>query len=224
MATTQSLIEAAFARSTASDAGKLAVDGEMIAHLNRKFQNLFARYSVSVGDNGTARTTLTWASSPATVTLPTDIVDILKLETAAGGRVYLIPVRERDRTWHLAPACFRIGNTLMSRGAIAGVYGPAADPVAGDVTTVWYKDAPAQLTALATALDTRFPQRFEMLLVLDMALYLSAKDEGRSPVAMQQLRDELKREEDAFALLVGESNTGRESAHTGRAPDSQKTA
>lgn len=225
MSTAQSLIESAFARSTASDAGKLSTDLEMINHLNRKFQSLFARYAASSGDNSLAKSTLVWAGGPpATVALPTDIVDIVKLETAASGRVYLIPARERDRTWHLAPACFRVGNTLMSRGALAGVYGAAADPVAADVTTIYYKDAPATLSALSSTLDTRFPVRFEMLLIIDMALYLSQKDEGRQPSAMQALQAELAREEAAFALAVGESNTGRESAHTGQAPDSQKTA
>lgn len=212
MATTaQAIIEAGFARSTASDAGKLSVDGEMLAHLNRKFQNLFARYSVTSGDNAAAKSTLTWAGSPATVALPTDIVDIIKVETGAGARTYEIPIAERDRTNHLAPSFFRLGNSLMSRNAGAGVYGAAADPIAGDVYAIYYKDAPATISALSSTLDARFPVRFEMLLIIDLALYFSVKDEGRQPGPMQAIRDELSREEASFALLIGESNTAKES-------------
>jgi hypothetical protein len=184
----------------------------MLAHLNRKYQSTFARYSIKSGDNAVARMPLTWAGTPALVSLPVDIVDIVKIETAAGARTYLIPVQERDRTWHLAPAYFRQGNSLASRGAAAGVYGAAADPVATDVYTLWYKDAPAAITGLSSVLDVRFPVRFEGILIADLALYLSVKDEGRSPTQMQAIRDELAREEAAFALLIGESNTAKESA------------
>lgn len=221
--TAQQLIEAAYARSTASDAGKLAVDGEMLVHLNRTYQNTFARYSQASGDNALASISTTWAGAPAIISLPTDIVDIVLLQNAAGQTVRLIPAREINRTWHLAPACIRVSNTLQTRGALAGAFGALADPIAGDAVRMFYKDSPATLSALGSTLDARYPVRFEHLLIADLALYLWSKDEGRPADRGQELMAELQRQEAYFVSIVGPSNTARESAHTGSAPDSSRT-
>jgi hypothetical protein len=174
MSTAQQLIEAAYARSTANDAGKLAGDGELLGHLNRKYQALYAIYASLSGDNAITKTAIVFAGGPpAAAPLPTDIIDIVRVEKADGSRAYLIPASEKDRSWHLAPAMFRQGNSLVSRNQ-------AGDPIAADSYNLFHIDSPATLAALATAIDARFPVRFEDLLVLDLAVYLSVKDEGRN--------------------------------------------
>jgi hypothetical protein len=204
----QSIIEAAFAASTASDSGKLAVDGEMILHLNRKYQSMHAMMGRYQRANALAKTTLTFAGSPPSAALPTDIIDVVRVELASDGtRVYIVPVEEKDRTYNLASqsCAFRQGNTLVSVGR-------AGDPVAGTVWNLFHMDAPATLSALSSTLDPRFPVRFEMVLVLDLAIYLSVKDEGRSPAAFQALKAEYQDEYETFKELIGASNTATESA------------
>jgi hypothetical protein len=207
MATTvQQIIESAIARSTANDPGKLTVDGELIPHLNRKYQSIVARMAQQGGDNWLAKTTVTFAGAPPSVTLPTDIVDIERIETAIGGRTYLIPVRDKDRTWVLAPAVYRQGNTLVSRAA-------TGDPLAADVWTLFYKDAPTTLSALSTTLDARYPVRYENVLVVDLALYMAVKDENRNPERIAALQRELDAENALIIELIGGSDSAQSTPH-----------
>lgn len=211
MSTAQQLIEAAYARSTANDAGKLASDGELLGHLNRKYQSLYAIMGMRSGDNAIAKVALNFAGGPpAFAALPADIIDLVRVEKNDGSRAYLIPANEKDRSWHLAPAMYRQGNSLVSRGQ-------AGDPVAGDTYQLLHIDAPAGLNALATATDARFPVRFEDLLVLDLAVYLSVKDEGRNQSEYEALKQERDRALEMFVALTQHSNSAKE-----RPLDSQK--
>ncbi len=204
--TAQQIIESAIARSSANDSGKLTVDGEMIAHLNRKYQSIMARMAMLGGDNIVAKQSVTFAGAPASFTLPTDIIDIVRLETSTGGRTYLIPVRDKDRSWVIAPAVFRQGNTIVSRGA-------NGDPAAGDTWTLFYKDAPATISALNSTLDARFPVRFENALVVDLALYMAVKDENRDGSRIQALQTELVTENRLIDGLLGGSDSAQSTPH-----------
>lgn len=200
MATVQDLYEAAVASSTANDAGKLSVDLEMLNHLNRTFQLRFAVWSQIVGGAASGVPLLiTFSGTPPTATLPTDIIDIDRLEIA-GLKVRMLPVEEKDRSWHLAPGVYRQGLTLVSRGL-------TGDPIAGTVMTAWIDDAPATLTSLASVIDIRFPVRFHKLLILDLALYLDTKDEGRDPAQHQKLLDDYGREDQMFGAVIGVTDT-----------------
>lgn len=201
----QQLIEAGYVRSTANDPGKLSSDQELIAYLNRCYQTLYAIMAVSIKDAANTFVTLTFAGSPATASIPTEAIDLERLETLAGENAYLIPVDEKDRGWHIPPSVYRKGNLLVSRGL-------TGDPVGGTQLRLHYKDNPAQLTALNDTLDARFPFRYENILVLDLALYLSIKDEGRSPQEFQALKTEYTEAMAAFSALTGHSNTTKESA------------
>lgn len=207
MSTVQELIEAAYVRSTANDPGKLAQDAELIGHLNRTYQGYFALMSAALPDANAAETSLTCLGTPATATLPADVIDLLRVETAAGVKVALIPVVEKDRAWHLAPAMYRVGRSLVSRGL-------ANDPAPGTSLTLFHLDAPAALTARGDTLDDRWPVRFDQLLVVDLALYLATKDEGgRAASEIQNLQAERAFLLAAFTRLTGLSMTGTESPH-----------
>lgn len=212
--TVQQIIESAVARSTANDPGKLTVDGELIPKLNRRYQSIFARMALVGGDNLVAKTTLTFASSPPSVTLPTDIVDIVRLETNAGARTYLVPIRDKDRTWVMAPAVFRQGNSIVSLAR-------SGDPIAGDTWTLFYKDAPATLSALSSTLDTRYPVRYEDALVIDLALYMAVKDENRDAQRIGALQNELTDELKMVYALIGGSDSAQSTPHPIQGPAAQ---
>jgi len=194
----------------------------VLAHLNRRFQNLFARWAVRAGDAALVTTSISWAGTPAVATLPTDQIDIVRIETSAGILITIIPTREVSRSWHLAPACIQVGATLRSRGAIAHARGYERDPANGDVSSMLHKAAPASITTLNDSLDGRFPVRHELGLVLDLALMLAMKQEGLSPATIQSIREELTREEATFAFLIGETTSIRQAANAGKVPASEK--
>lgn len=204
MATVQNLYEAAIASATANDAGKLSTDLEVINHLNHTFQLRYALWSEAAGDAASGLPlTLTFSGTPATVTLPTDLIDINRVEfVSTGAKVRILPVEEKDRSWHLAPSVYRQGLTLVSRGQ-------TGDPITGTVVTTWIDDAPATLTTLSSAIDIRFPVRFHKLLILDLALYLDTKDEGRDPSQHQKLLTEYQYEDSMFKTVsqLGQSST-----------------
>lgn len=206
----QQILEAAYSHSTANDPGKLATDLELIGELDRTYQRLYAELAIASGDNALSASALTLAGSPASATLPTDVIDVLRVEKATdGSKVYLIPASEKDRAWHLSPAVYRQGTTLVSRNR-------AGDPVSGQVLSAYVLDAPAALTTLSDTLDPRWPHRLDSLLVLDLALYLSDKDVDRNPQDYTALRTEYRDELAAFASLVGNSNSAKETPHVGR--------
>lgn len=192
--TAQQLIEAGYAKSTANDPGKLAVDIELLAELDRTFQLRYALWSSAADDGSLSSIALTFAGTPASVTLPTDIIDVDRLEIG-GEKANLIPVAEKERLWHLPPAIYRQGLSLISRGH-------SGDPVNGTALTLWLDDAPASITALNSVIDVRFPVRFHKLLTLDIALYLDTKDIGRDPAQHQKLLDEYQREEAMFRAVA----------------------
>lgn len=207
MATVQTILEAAYVRSTANDPGKLTVDGEMVATLNRQFQMLYAIKAVSAPDAHVARVNLSALSgSPAAATLPSETIDIRRIQSSGGTKVNLIPVEDIDRTWHLAPAVYRQGASLVSRGL-------SGDPIATDVLTIWHLDAPTALTALANTIDTRFESRFHELLIISLAIYMSTKDVDRDAGEFQKLVSERQIQLEAFFKLCGLSMTALQTPH-----------
>jgi hypothetical protein len=189
MTTAQQIIEAGYARSTLNDPGKLAGDLELIGHLNRRYQLRCAELALAAGDNWLSRQTISFVGSPATLSLPADVIDLNRLEAADGSKVHLIPNDEKDRAWHVGPSVIRVGNTIVTRGK-------SGDPGTGFPLTVHLLDAPVALVALASVLDPRYPARHEPLLILDLSIYLSIKDEGRDMNDWTQLvheRDDVEK-------------------------------
>jgi hypothetical protein len=206
--TVQNIIEGAYSRSTANDPGKLATDGELISVLNRVYHAMYALAAAASPERFTSKVALNLAGAPPAVTSPVDVIDIRRLETAAGAKVNIIPVEEKDRGWHLAPAVFRQGATIVSRAA-------AGDPVAGDVLTAWILDAPTDVAALANQIDVRFPTRHVELIVVELAMYLATKDSGRDAGEFAALKSYRDMQMEAFFRLSGLSTTALQSPHGG---------
>lgn len=207
--TVQQIIEAAYARSTANDPGKLATDGELLALTNRIYHALWAIAAVANPAAFTSRVATTaLAGAPASTALTTDVIDVRRVQTAAAAKVNVIPLEEIDRSYHLAPAVYRQGGVLVSRGL-------AGDPVAGDILTIFQLDAPADLTLLASVLDVRFPTRNMELVITMIAMYLSTKDEGRDAAEFAKLKSYHDTTMETFIRLSGLTMTALQSPHGG---------
>jgi len=210
-ASVQQLLEAAYSRSTANDPGKLATDGELMPVLNRIYQTLYALKAVSAPEQHTAAANIVLAAGIGT--LPTDMIDIRRIEglggvVAAGLKINVIPVEEKDRGWHLAPRMYRQGNSIISPVG-------TGDPAVSDTVKLFHLDAPATLSALATTLDVRYPVRFEELLVVELAMYLSTKDATRDAAEFGKLSTYRNMQLEAFFRLCGLSMTALQSPHGG---------
>lgn len=212
MATAQQLIEAAYSRSVANDPGKLATDGELLGVINRIYQTLYALKAVSAPEQHLATAVLTFTGL-VTNALPTDIIDIRGVDgltgaVAAGAKINVIPIEEKARGWHLAPRVYRRGGVLVSVGG-------AGDPVNTDTVTLIHLDSPATLVALATSTDARFPVRFEELIIVEAAMYLSTKDPNRDPGEFSKLTAYRNMQIEAFFRLCGLSMTAMQTPHGG---------
>lgn len=198
----QTLLTAAYQRSTLNDPGKLAQDSELIGHLDRLYQRMWMLIARARPDQYGASTTVTLAGTPAQATLPA-LIDLLQVQDADGVLVNVIPATERQRLWHLAPAVYRVGQVLRSRMQ-------TGDPVGTDVLTLAYLDQPATLALLADTLDARWPARHEQVLVDALALYLAVKDAGRPGSDRQAIAQELAQNVAAFGaeFRIPPSNLG----------------
>lgn len=188
----QTILTAAYLRSSLNDPGKLAQNAELIGHLNRAYQRSWMLIARARPDQYAAETTLTLSGVPPTVALPANLIDLLDVTDADGVAVNIIPSTQRARSWNLAPCIYRIGMTLKTRGE-------ADDPIAGEALSVVYLDAPTALTAVSDELDTRWPVRHDQLLVDYVAMYLAVKDAGRDNADRAALTNELRQQAAAFA-------------------------
>lgn len=206
MTTAQTIIEAAYNRSASNDAGKLALDPELLDHLNRLYQRFFALFAKARPDEAGSQTTLALGGAPATAALPADLIAITAVRNALGAKVHVIPASESEKLWHLAPSVMRRGNALVSRAK-------AGDPVSGDVLTIEQLDSPLTLTGLATPIDPRFPTRHHQVVIDALAVYMDTKDDGREGSASQKLLAEYGQALAAFAAEYALPPSALEWAH-----------
>ena len=203
MTTVRELVVGAYNSSTLNNAGKLALDAELVSQTDRMYQQLWPLIARARPDQYGATTTLTLSGVPPVASLPTGLIDLQGVTDADDGIVNVIPTTDLQRSWNLPPAVTRIGQTLRSRAN-------TGDPSSGDVLTVLYLDQPAALTTMDSVLDTRWPSRHNQLLVDALAMYLATKDAGRSAGDRQGTASALQRSVAAFGseYAVAPSNLG----------------
>lgn len=204
--TVQQLIEAGYARSSANEAGKLAEDAELIALADRIVQALFAIAAALNPDAYQSRATIALAAGVGP--LPTDLIDLRRVQTTGGSKVHVVPVNELDRSWAVPPVVFREGPNLVSRGL-------PKDPGPSDSLTIWGLIPPATLTVLTSAIDPRIPVRHHQLVINELALYLAVKDASRSPADRASIKAERDATWETFLRLSGLTLTALESAQAG---------
>ena len=196
MTLVSTIVSGAYLRSTTFDAGKLALDDELIEHLNRIYQRVWPLIARARPDQYGASATLAMSGVPASATLPASIIDLLGVLDADDTTVNVIPANDRQRTWNLAPCVYRVGVTLKSRNQ-------SGDPVGGDTLTLSYLDQPTALTALTDETDARWPVRHDQLLVDYLATYLAVKDGGMKDGDRAALKSELQQDVTALAYEYG---------------------
>jgi hypothetical protein len=207
----KTLIDAAFARSTFNDPGKLANDPELIAVIDRRVKQL---YSLASGINPTFfgdQDDVTGVGGAFAI--PTDAEMVLRIEEADGTEVNIVPFE--DRTNDLAPRVYQFGSSYYTVGA-------AGDPGDTDTLTFFFsKRHPDLNPTLAAAhatnnLDASWPQSFNDLIVLHLSKYLAVKDSRSEEVP------QLEKEETAllqvFVDHIANSNYGMKSRWIQRAP------
>lgn len=174
LVTVGDIINRAYERSTRNDPGKLATDANMMNALSQIFIAYYTAWALAPRnrDAAMALSELTVIAA-LTAELPEGTLSLVRCETDDGAEVNIIPLEEKQASWHLAPAMYRSGMTLVSRAQ-------TGDPAAGDFLTLWHIDAPEiAFTGLDDVVDERFPQSHHLVLVLELAVLLSVKDEGR---------------------------------------------
>ncbi len=196
--TAAAILDAAYQRSSANDAGKLAGDQELLAHTDRVVQRLWPLIARARPHQFQTDVALPLAGVPPMLLLPADLIDLLDVRTATGAKVHVIPSAERQRRWTIPPSVYRMGRSLVSRNA-------AGDPIVADVLTLTVLDEPAALVALSSVLDVRWPARHAQLLIDELAAYLSVKDAGRSAEEHAKIMGQLQA---SMAALAAEFDLG----------------
>jgi hypothetical protein len=200
------IIEAGYLRSSRFNPGKSADDPELISYLNRRFQSYTAALATEEPEKWIIVQTGQWIGIPAVLALSSpDIVDIHRIEDVNGMPVHLLPARDIHRAWAIGPTCYRTGPTLVSRGQ-------SGDPQDADSYSLYVILPVAQFVDLSDVLDFRWPVRFNEILILDVAIYLTMKD-GVPPKDFVTEREMAAAQSRALARVV---HTGSEQVHAAK--------
>lgn len=173
--TGQQIIDAAYARSTAARVDTAATDGvELLGALN---QALLARFQLA------ARVAPATFGAVAAVSFTTDswpfpsgALTVFRVEggtatlpaMTAGTPVSVVALEDR-LAFAGQPSVYAMGRKLYGAGN-------SGDPTAGELS-VWYTPSPTTLGSLASNIDATWPESFNALLELPVAIYLARKDE-----------------------------------------------
>lgn len=170
MATTVTdILTAAFAKSTKNVPSRITSETtDLCGVVTRSLRGVFA-----VG----ARVNPVFYGTQATVVFsapgwarPVDAESVFRLELLTGAEVALVPFDQRQAELAL-PSVYAMGQVYRSAGN-------PSDPTSGSLVVFYAKRATA-VTGLTDTLDALWPEAYNELLVLDVALYLALKD-GRA--------------------------------------------
>lgn len=116
---------------------------------------------------------------------PTDAESIFRIEDSTGEEVIVVPFDERDADPYV-PAVYEWGQVFYSAGN-------SLDPdEESGVTelTFWYSKIPDAVVSATEELEALWPEHFNELLVLELAIVLSLKDDRNAEVGLlRQDRD-----------------------------------
>jgi len=191
----ETIIVAALARSAKNRPDYLATKGgELLDHCSRA---LASCYAVAARVNPTffaGQATEPFTAAPALGgwLRPAAAESILEVRHAQSGQCDVVPFDDNSSTGR--PRVFELGQAFFSKGSTGGASGVDDPPQSGNMTFT-YSQAPAVLTSLGQTFSTQWPDRFNQLLVEELAVYLALKD-GR-----QEEIGELKANRDAWLKL-----------------------
>jgi hypothetical protein len=172
MATTcQTLIEAAYARSTANDPGDLSADPELIGVIDRRLKAIYS-FAARVNKYYFAKSVPVVGSSGSWA-FPSDSESVFYVESTVPAEVHIVPFK--DRLSALAPRVYKYGQALKT-------VGQAGDPANNATLTLFYSyQHPALNPALSAShatntLEANWPEEFNDLVVFRLCRYLATKD------------------------------------------------
>lgn len=195
MSTPRNLLNAAYSKSTKNAPGDLAAEStELLDVVARALRGLF---SVSARVNHTF-----FGSSTAAVAhdgvgwpRPADAESIFRIEKADGTEVVVVPFDDRAAESG-KPSVYPFGQKYRLAQGVG--------LLTTDALTFFYSKRPAKPATLDTAIDPMWPEQFDELLILEVALYLAVKDvdtEGRV-AEIQHLMAERDRELNKFIAFL----------------------
>lgn len=201
MATVQTILDAAYLRSSRNVPGKTANTAELIGFLNRVYLAYYLLMAEASPDSFRSEITVVLGGAPPSAVIANNVRDVVYAETAAGAEVTLIPRDETLRLWHVAPCIIWFGNTVRSRGKVG-------DPVNGDILVLFTLLGASALTSVSDVPDARFSDEYTELLILEVACYLALKDSNRDPSEYAELAKERAAWQARFMAFNGYPTTG----------------
>jgi hypothetical protein len=188
----KNIVTAAYARSTKNKPGTIATEAtELLGFFQSALQ---AMYAVAARVNPTyfgkiAQLTFDTDGWP----IPTDTEAATRVEfkpppgEVQGDEIVLVPW-DKPKTERVRPAVFHFGKKLFPAGN-------ANDPVSSDELRIWYSKQATLPVTIDDTIDPTWPEQFNQLLVLEIAIYLALKDERMAEL------EALKAERDPWARL-----------------------
>lgn len=186
MITVQEALNGAYGHSSKSQALHIAEATEGVNVVHRALSGLYA-YAARVNPTFFAEQ-LSVAFAAGGWTRPAAAESIYRIELAAGGEVAVVPFDDRAKAEPGEPCVYEFGQVFRPARAIA------PDPQSGNLV-FWYARAPTKAATLAATLDAQWTERFDELLMLEVAIYLALKDGRMDEVAL------LKAERNIWANL-----------------------
>lgn len=211
MTTPDDIFTAAYAKSRKNNPGVTATPAELL--------NLFIRvyplfWTIGARVNPAffgKQDPVTYLDTPGGWTRPDDAESIFRIEDSGGDEVIVVPFDERDAD-DLVPAVYEWGQVFYSAG---NSLDPAEE--SGSTTlTFWYSKIPDEVAAADEELESLWPEHFNELLVLELAIVLSLKEDRNAEVGL------LRQDRDAWLMRFiahlehATANVVRGTGHTQR--------
>lgn len=190
--TAQQILTSAYGKSKLNVPGTIATESaELLGVVNRSLRGLFA-FAARINPIYFAAEASVAAASAAW-TRPAEAESIFRIEEVVGGNpeVALVPFDDRTAEPGM-PAVYELGQVF--RIAIAGGVGPAPT----SALRFFYAKRSTELTALTGApgtIEALWPESYNELLILEVAIYLAMKDKRIDEV------EALKAERNSWATL-----------------------
>lgn len=170
--TPEAIFTAAFAKNRKNQPGILASPAELLSSFRRiypVFWTIAARVNPAFfgASEAVALSSGAWSR-------PAEAESIFRIEDPEGTRVHVVPLDNRSAD-PFVPAVYEWGQAFRSAGN-------PNDPTAGELT-FFFSKRPTLPDTATDELEELWPDSFNELLVLEMALVLAAKDERLTEVA-----------------------------------------
>lgn len=168
-ATVQTIVDGGVAHSTVSDPNRLYTTAEIVRVVNDYQRKYMARANALNPHRFKSASLLAAPGAGLPWTITVLFSDLVHLEKSDGTEVRIVD--EQDSKSEVPPRVrVEARNLLFTIGDSAD-----PDPVS-DQLKLWYAPIPVELTSLASNLDDRFPEQYNRILMLEVAMYLALKD------------------------------------------------